>query len=449
MMSRMAKSRGGRGSWTRDKWAIGMVVVVVAVLAFAGYAGVSAVTRENAAADYVSNYTPPPPQETNPWPVAAFLGDSYTAGTRAGGEQNRYATLVCAAKQWRCVINGQGGTGYTNKGPGTAGETAFLDRVAALGRSGAPAVVVVQGGTNDSGVIPEVQAAATDVFNAIRSTYPDARIVAVGPVLPPAMDAARLTANRDAIAQAATASGVQFVDPIAEQWITDPALYSDDDTHLNRDGYKVYADRLLAAIGTERPFPAVSATDGRERPVVALFGDSYSEGTGADNPAADGYAARLAKDTGWDIRTTSLSGGGYRNPGVDKSGPYTRKVEAADLPAINPDLIVLQGGLNDLGYGTEVLNGSRAAISAAQAAAPGVPIVVVGLLWGQGDLTESARRPYDAIQQTASASNGVYFVDTADLRFPLTSDNTHPTTEGHALIADRVEEGLRSSGLLG
>lgn len=245
-MLRMAKRSNGPRS--RDPWNIILIVVGVAALVFAGYAAVSAATRSSEP-DYVSTYTPPPPEESNPWPIAAFLGDSYTAGTSAGGEQNRYASLVCAAKQWRCVINGQGGTGFTNPGPGTAGETAFLGRVEALGRTGAPAVVVVQGGTNDSGDIPAVQAAATEVFTSIRSSYPEARIVAVGPVLPPAMDAARLTANRDAISQAATANGVQFVDPIAEQWITDPTLYSDDDTHLNKDGYQVYADRLLTSIG--------------------------------------------------------------------------------------------------------------------------------------------------------------------------------------------------------
>ncbi|MEW1933132.1 SGNH/GDSL hydrolase family protein [Rhodococcus sp. NPDC079359] len=224
---------------------------------------------------------------------------------------------------------------------------------------------------------------------------------------------------------------------------------------LTRDGDSDYVSSYVAPSGSDSTNPIaqgprfgpITATDGRDAPVVAVFGDSYSEGTGATDPAADGYTTLLAADTGWDLRVTSLSGGGYRNPGVDGSGPYVRKIEAADLAAMKPDLIVIQGGLNDSGFGEETRTGAQRAITAAQAASPGTPIVVVGLLWGQGNLTEEAQRPYDSIEQAARAAERVLFVPTEDLRFPLVADNVHPTTEGHRMIAERIEQGLSAAGL--
>ncbi|QYB02798.1 hypothetical protein I1A62_37375 [Rhodococcus sp. USK10] len=66
--------------------------------------------------------------EPKPWPGAIFLGDSYTAGSRAGGEGARYTTIVCNQLKWRCEVNRQGGTGYTNMGQPEENETKFVSR---------------------------------------------------------------------------------------------------------------------------------------------------------------------------------------------------------------------------------------------------------------------------------------------------------------------------------
>ena len=215
------------------------------------------------------------------------------------------------------------------------------------------------------------------------------------------------------------------------------------------DYVSTYVPVTAGAPPAARQFPPVEASNGRPKPVVALFGDSYSEGAGAADPESEGYAALLANGTGWDLRVTSLSGGGYRNPGVDGSGPFTRKIDAADLPGIKPDLIIIQGGLNDAGFGEETLAGSKAAIAAARAAAPGTPIAVVGLLWGQGAMSDVAQRPYDAIKASAEAAPNVLFIPTKDLRFPLGQDGVHPTSQGHAEIYNAIRGALRQAHLEG
>jgi lysophospholipase L1-like esterase len=116
-----------------------------------------------------------------------------------------------------------------------------------------PDVLLVEGGTNDERApSDEITRNATDVFNAIKSHVDaDTMVVAVGPVMTPKKDAKNLGRVSEAIARAASAAGVAYLDPIAEHWVADETMFFDG-YHPNDAGYADFAGRLaqdLTALG--------------------------------------------------------------------------------------------------------------------------------------------------------------------------------------------------------
>ncbi|MDV7991223.1 SGNH/GDSL hydrolase family protein [Rhodococcus sp. IEGM 1374] len=222
----------------------GLAVLLVVIVMFAG---LSAVGRDGGS-DYVSSYTPPPTEAATQLPVAAFLGDSYTAGANAEGAENRYAVRVCRAMTFRCTINGQAETGYISDGSGQRGEKRFVDRIFDLQRDGLPSLIVVQGGMNDPGSGVELRIAAVGTYQQIRAMYPDSRVLVFGPVAAPGLSLNDVIAKRDSLKTAAAEVGVEFVDPIGNGWFTDLSLFAKDGVNLNRRGHQELATRLTASL---------------------------------------------------------------------------------------------------------------------------------------------------------------------------------------------------------
>lgn len=231
----MAKRRGGL-QW--DWWTKSSAVIVAGVVLFAGYAAVSSVTRDDPAT-YVSAYTPAPAVEQQRV-RAAFLGDSYTEP--AGS----YAMMTSRDMCWSYTGFGQGGTGYDNRGQAEEGDSKFLERVPEVVAAN-PAVVVVQGSTNDISS-PNVTNAAESVIDALRAGLPDVKIVLMGPTAPPKFPEADALAVRDQVSAAAANRSVTFIDPIASNFITDPADYLMDGIHPRESGHRAIRAALTAEL---------------------------------------------------------------------------------------------------------------------------------------------------------------------------------------------------------
>ncbi|CCH90113.1 conserved protein of unknown function; putative Esterase domain [Modestobacter italicus] len=172
-----------------------------------------------------------------------FLGDSYTVGVGGTG----YVARTAAELGWVAYAQGESGTGYRNPST-TPGQTVFGDRIAGVVAAD-PDVVVVQGSTNDVGERPRlVQAAATDLYAALHTALPAARLVVLGPLSPPDVDAGAVLALRDALAAAASAAGLPYIDPVAGGWLTPPDGLFADGLHPNDAGYAQLSDDLAAAL---------------------------------------------------------------------------------------------------------------------------------------------------------------------------------------------------------
>jgi acyl-CoA thioesterase-1 len=186
---------------------------------------------------------------------AAFLGDSYTVGV-GDDERGGYVRPVAERLEWEPLAFGQAGTGYVNPGATEPGSAPYLDRVPAV-IAAAPEVVIVQGSTNDARRPEDIRAAALAVFTALRDGLPEARIIAVGPVLPPIESPDDVRRVTDAVAAAAATAGVPFMDPVAEGWLPfgNVALYDGDLLHPSPAGYDEFAARLGDRMSQLLPAP--------------------------------------------------------------------------------------------------------------------------------------------------------------------------------------------------
>ena len=189
-------------------------------------------------------------------PVAAFIGDSYTAGAGASSAQTRWTYLVSQQMGWSEDDFGRGGTGYVRTN--TPGQPCrhndscpnypgIVDEVAATH----PDIVVVAGGQNDLTEFDVhrdlVAASIAGTFTALRAQLPDARIIGIGPSVPRAVTDSVVAFNDD-VQGAVRAVGGEFVSLIAPTPVILPDMVLPDRTHVNDAGHAAIAARIVDAL---------------------------------------------------------------------------------------------------------------------------------------------------------------------------------------------------------
>jgi lysophospholipase L1-like esterase len=171
-----------------------------------------------------------------------FLGDSWTVGVGASGERG-YAPPAAERLGWAYELLGISGSGYVSRGAGGP----FADRVdEAVGLG--PDLVVVQGSLNDSGADPDqLERATADTLDRLGAAAGDGTaILVVGAPDTPGTDPAVIARINSAIAAAAAAAGLPFVDPAQEGWTdpADPGIWADP-LHPDDAGHRLVAEALM------------------------------------------------------------------------------------------------------------------------------------------------------------------------------------------------------------
>jgi lysophospholipase L1-like esterase len=205
-------------------------------------------------------------------PAALFVGDSYTAGSGTAGPRLGYACLAAEQMDWICNLDAQSGTGYINDGSlNSVAFRPFAQRLGDDAKRFRADVVIVDGGRNDvSPDLDGVAAAAADYLRAVRSQWPQARLVVVVPYFlsstPQSFPfAERLGARLREIVQPL---GGIVIDPMASGWVPAPdvaALLSPDGIHPNADGHRYLAEHFSGAL-REAGMSDVPITDGGATP---------------------------------------------------------------------------------------------------------------------------------------------------------------------------------------
>lgn len=183
-----------------------------------------------------------------------------------------------------------------------------------------------------------------------------------------------------------------------------------------------------------------------ENPTVLIFGGSWTYGSAASDPTL-GYAYVVADIAGWTTVVDGVRGSGYLKPGLD--GPdFGTRIAALD-PALDPDLIIVQGSINDR---REPAAGYRSAVDAAwnalAARYPRAQIVILGPA-PQVLPVETATARIDRDLRDAASARGWWYIspladdwitpaDYAQVIDTSELGRDHPSTAGHRYLAERL-----------
>lgn len=180
--------------------------------------------------------------------TALFFGDSYFVGGGCSPDAQRgMAELAGVQLGYAPVVRGAGGTGFVQANP-DYGIPPYLAQI----REGAfdvpdPALVVVEGGSNDVGrSLHKIERNARKVLLIARKRFPGALVVLVGPMQTygPYSDT---DAIRDGLKTVSRRLGIGFVNP--QRW-TDghDDWLCDDYVHPTYAGHVELGQRLAAAL---------------------------------------------------------------------------------------------------------------------------------------------------------------------------------------------------------
>jgi len=184
-------------------------------------------------------------------------------------------------------------------------------------------------------------------------------------------------------------------------------------------------------------------------PTVVIVGASFTAGVGPGQPDGS-WAALLARRLGWNAVVYGDPGAGYVRPGIHRQGPVAREISVVDLRKLNPALVIVQAGHNDMGVppALETLR-VKQTIAQIRAAAPDAGIALITVFVGR--LHHAALAQTDRIIVTAAkaADPDVIIMDplTGKWKFARIRDGLHPTAAGSQWIAGEVGTTLVSRGV--
>ncbi|MEI3865612.1 SGNH/GDSL hydrolase family protein [Microbacterium sp. CCNWLW134] len=193
---------------------------------------------------------PPPP------PTAWVIGDSQAAAEAS------WVARAPADLGYDVTLSARGGIGFVAAPPGSdasAGHPSIRDALAAgLWQPPAdPALIVVQSGGNDQTFpIEHVRASAEASLDQLRTTFPEATIVVVGPLVQVEAWAPQRRAVSATLAEVSAARGIAFVDTTG--WVASSGLspFLVDDRHFSPAGHDALTGifvRALAGAGVGDP----------------------------------------------------------------------------------------------------------------------------------------------------------------------------------------------------
>ena len=185
-------------------------------------------------------------------------------------------------------------------------------------------------------------------------------------------------------------------------------------------------------------------------PKVLVFGDSWTYGSAATIPTL-GYAYILGEAEGWQTVVDGVRGSGYLKRGID-GGSYVERIAQLD-PALEPDLVIVEGSINDRRlYPTGYRDAVTATWDALAALYPEASFVIMGpapqvlpvekaTARIDADLAELAQaRSWWYVSPIGEAwitpSNYASVIDSSDI------GRDHPSTGGHAYLAGRLADAL-------
>jgi len=197
--------------------------------------------------------------------------------------------------------------------------------------------------------------------------------------------------------------------------------------------------------------PAVSrvaSSTCEQRPErVVIVGASFTAGVGPGKPD-DSWADLLTRQLHADAIVAGVPGAGYVRTGQGRRGPVMAELERIDLPALAPELVIVQAGHDDIGVPANIERWRvTQAIELVRAEAPKARIALV-TVFTRKHPTQAAYRTDSAIVTAARAADpSVIIMDplTSHWIFGRVRDGLHPNVAGSEWLAATVGRALRAN----
>jgi acyl-CoA thioesterase-1 len=191
---------------------------------------------------------------------------------------------------------------------------------------------------------------------------------------------------------------------------------------------------------------AAQARPAGAEPVLAVVGASFAAGVGAAGPHG-GWPYLLGRAEGWRVVVSADPGAGFLNPGAHHLGPFSHLLGRLDLARLNPSMVIVQGGYNDVGRSPVAVTAQVASLfGSLRREAPHARLGLVSVFSvGAGPTRAAIAMDRTIVGAARAADRGILVFDPLGERwvFPRIRDGLHPSPAGHAWIAARLAQDLR------
>ncbi len=185
-----------------------------------------------------------------------------------------------------------------------------------------------------------------------------------------------------------------------------------------------------AGLAAADPGSAVRTAD--TRPIVVI-GASIS--TGYEVAGVVAYPRMISAIAGRSVYLSARSGAGYND------GAIAGLTRAANLPARDPELVVLQAGSNDVGASTTAIDRQvRQVVATVRSQAPNARIALITVfptVHGTGPAARATEAAIVGAARAVDPSVSVISPLTEGWEYGASSDG-HPDAAAHQRIAERV-----------
>jgi lysophospholipase L1-like esterase len=161
---------------------------------------------------------------------------------------------------------------------------------------------------------------------------------------------------------------------------------------------------------------------------VDVLGDSYSVGTTLADPKQQAWDVLLAKQQGWNLMVRGVGRTGFVNGGYCGNQTFSTRVDA--VLADKPQLIVIEGGLNDAGQ-PGIGDAARAVLAKIP---PTIPVILVG----PTDAPGRSGGDKQTIDTELAAAAGNRYISPLKWQLQFGPDGIHMTAEGNRVLADHL-----------
>jgi lysophospholipase L1-like esterase len=185
-------------------------------------------------------------------------------------------------------------------------------------------------------------------------------------------------------------------------------------------------------------------------PDVVIVGASFTAGQGTGSPRRS-WAMLLARKLRWNADVYGVAGAGYIRRGAGHLGPVVAELGRIDLRGLDPALVVVQAGHDDIGVPAQVEERRvRQVITIIRAEAPHAKIALITVYTTHSPTSAAYRTDRAIVTAGKAADPGVIIMDplVSGWSFQRAPDGLHPTAAGSVWIARKVEETLRADGVL-